>query len=130
MTPFVAIGSIAAGVLTGTSTAANITSAPFAIANSFENFSAQVGILTGTPTGYFCVDVSNDPRANDPTYSASAKWVEVQRVAYTTGVDASGLASSGVLVQNGWLFARVRWVGAVAGTAYAFMGGVLAWGGR
>lgn len=94
--------------------------------NVARNLSVQIGILTGTPTGYFCVDVSNDPRANDPDYGANARWVEVQRVAYTAGVDASSLASSGVLVQNGWLFSRVRWVYTSGGasTGYAFICGV------
>lgn len=112
------------GTLTGTSTAANITSDAYHAGGEAFNLSYQFGILTGTPTGYFVVDVSNDPRANDPVWGASAVWTEVQRVAYTTGVDPSGLASSGIMIQNGWRFSRIRWVGASAGTCFAFASGV------
>lgn len=112
------------GTLTGASTAANLTSPVYYATSDVFNVSWQFGIVTGTPTGYFVVDVSNDPRAGDPVYGPNAQWTEVQRVAYTAGVDPSGLSSSGMLIQNGWRFSRIRWVGASAGTCFAFASGV------
>lgn len=72
--------------------------------------SATVWVESGTPSGTFYVDVTNDMRARDATTASSAKWVTVQSVVYTAGVDPAGNSASQIVWINGSKFARIRWV--------------------
>ena len=110
-TVFTAIGSYAADrTFTAQSLASNITSGAQGFIGNGPTCSATVWVESGTPSGTFFVDVTNDLRASDATTASSAKWVTVQSVVYTAGVDPAGNSASQIVWINGSRFFRLRWV--------------------
>lgn len=108
---FPAIGSYAQdGTFTAGSLSADVTSGAMQYVGNGPTCSATVWVESGTPSGTFYVDVTNDMRARDATTANSAKWVTVQSVVYTAGVDPAGNSASQIVWINGSRFARIRWV--------------------
>ena len=108
---FQAIGTYAQdGSFTAGSLNANVTSDTMSFVGNGPTCSATVWVESGTPSGTFFVDVTNDMRARDAKTASSAKWVTVQSVVYTTGVDPASNSSSQIVWINGSKYARIRWV--------------------
>lgn len=125
---FQAIGSYAdqTGVFTGGNAAASITSVATQVTGAMPTCSATVWVETGTPSGTFYIDVTDDMRAAPNSgQTANAKWVTVQSVVYTTGVDPNSNGSSQIVWLNGSKFCRARWVfSAGTGTVGVMITGV------
>jgi hypothetical protein len=104
---------------------ANVTTAASMFVGMCPIASATFTIESGTPSGTFYVDVTDDARAEDPNGGfGTAQWTNVQSVTFTNGLSA-GASSAGVTWQNGTRFVRVRWVQTGGtGTGFAFLTGV------
>lgn len=111
---------LAAQAVTGTTT---YISDVMSMTGAMFNYSYQVGVETGTPSGTFQVWASNDPRCQDAQTRTAAKWTLVQDVGFTSGVTTVGSQTSAlVIVQNGYKFTYCAWVNS------AGSGTVVAWG--
>lgn len=126
---FQAIGSYDAvsKIFTAGSLNANVTSSTITPVGAMPTCSATVWVEANTSviTGTFFVDVTDDLRASDPGTAANAKWVTVQSIVYTNGVDPNSNSSSQIVWINGSKFARVRWTNTSGtGTGGAMVTGV------
>lgn len=124
---FQAIGSydVQTRAFTAASLNANVTSSVNQSVGMEPTASATVWVESGTPSGTFHVDVTNDMRAMDSTLASTAKWVTVQSVVYTAGVDPAGNSASQITWINGSRYSRIRWVNSSGtGTGAAMMTGV------
>lgn len=112
-------------VFTAGSLNANVTSAANRFVGMCPIASATFTVETGTPSGTFYIDVTNDPRAEDPNGAwGTPQWTNVQSVVFTTGL-SGGASSATVTWENGSAFCRVRWVNSSGtGTGFAFVTGV------
>lgn len=109
---FQAIGSYApeTRAFTAASLNGNVTSATMTTIGMVLYGSATVWVESGTPSGTFYIDVTDDLRAADPQTASSAKWVTVQSVVYTSGVDPNSNSASQIVWINGSRYCRARWV--------------------
>lgn len=125
---FQAIGSYAAqtSVFTGGDASASITSATTQVTGAMPTASATVWVESGTPSGTFSIDVTDDMRAAPNSgQTSSAKWITLQSVVYTTGVDPNSNSSSQIVWINGSKFCRARWTfSAGTGTVGVMITGV------
>jgi hypothetical protein len=96
------------------------------------NISAQFEITSGTPSGTFYIDSTNDPRMTDGTYFTNAVWEPAWAVAFTAGLSPAGpgggqTAGTFIVAQNAAFAFRCRWVptnGSQVGQGWATMFGV------
>lgn len=110
---------------TATSLAANVTSDANPCIGKATMASATFMIESGTPTGTFYIDVTDDPRAADRNGAyGTPQWANVQSVTFTSGLSNSASCAH-VTWENGAAYARVRWVSSSGtGTGFAFVTGV------
>lgn len=105
--------------------AGNLTSTTTQTIGMCPMASVTCTVETGTPSGSFFVDVTDDPRAEDPNGGlGTPQWVTLQQITFTSGLN-NGNSAAHVTWANGAKYARVRWVQTGGtGTGFAFLTGV------
>ena len=125
--PWLALGSMEG--TTRQLTPATLTTSQTAQANSAFasclNASATFTIESGTPTGSYIVEQTNDIRAWDQQTAPSAFWNTIVSLPVTSGTFSGGGSSYLATWANGAKFTRIRWVATSGtGTGFVFVTGV------
>lgn len=98
----------------------NHTSDAYKTVGAMTTGSLQLHVSTGTLTGTWEIQKSNDPNAWDPTLAATANWVTMKSVA----VDAATATDYMVEFANGSGALRYKWThGTNSGTASVYFYG-------
>ena len=95
------------------------------VINGTLSSSVNFSIASGTPTGSFIVEITNDPRAADQSTQTQAAWVQDSTTAVTSGQFAGSVTTFMVAISKVAQNIRVRYVATSGtGTGYAFFTGV------